>query len=260
VWAKPETLVALRLADVEDVIAAASARVKPALEATIASQPTKGKVTARPPPIAPSSPASPVAKSSLANPKKRVAVPKPSSASWTPPPTTQGLSDYELMRLQRIADNEATLDALGIGSAKEALRHAATPEKRQVSAALAAARAHDRQKRLEEAQASKRQSPRISATPEEQRVPKRYAEEFNHWEDEEEEALYRQVHTVLAPPSGQTSLADQPCQPHTPAHRRCLAKLRERCLAKIREMATNSSCVLWAPHLAFAPSCRARNG
>ena len=186
IWAKPETLCPLKTEEVRAALETASARVRPALEAAIACRPAankaKRKATVQPPsPMQPPSPASP---------HTPVQPPPPSGVPGSP---DDGLSAYERKRLEQIKQNEAALAALGVTSAAEDLRRArAADKKKPIDPAVVAARARERQLRLEEAQANKRQSSRLQGTPVADRTPKRYADEFNPDEEEEEAALYRE--------------------------------------------------------------------
>lgn len=172
VWAKPEALVICAVKDVEAALASASARVRPALEALLHAAKPPSKAKGRPAPaVQPPSP-------SLVTPEKQS--------------PADGLSAYERKRLETIKQNEAALIALGVTSASEELRRAGTPEKKSVDPLVVAARAQERQRRLEEAQANKRQSSRLLTTPTIDRAPKRYAEQYSFYDDEEEAALYRE--------------------------------------------------------------------
>ena len=103
----------------------------------------------------------------------------------------QDLSPYEIARLERIKENERTLQELGIATAAAALREAATPEKRAIDPAIRAARAQERQERLLEAQANRRASSRLAGAP---ATPiKRYSDEFANDSDDEDEAIHRRA-------------------------------------------------------------------
>lgn len=180
VWAKPESLTASSGRAFENALKHASERVRPALEAALATtKPKKQKTEAPPSPRTPTT--TPASKMRVPLPKKPV-----------PSPEDDSLSPYERQRLANMAANEAALAALGISSAVDAMRRAATPQAKAIDPEVRAARALERQQQLIDAQANRRTSSRLADTGDAERAPKRFAEEFNAEDEALEEALYRQ--------------------------------------------------------------------
>jgi len=115
----------------------------------------------------------------------------PRSPSKVAERTESGLSAYEMQRLDTMRENQRILEALGVVSASESLRRLApTPEKQSMDPAMRAAKAQERQERMEDAKANRRQSSRLKDLPEGHARPKRFADELNDFDDGERELAH----------------------------------------------------------------------
>ena len=176
VWAKPKWLQPLKIRDARAALEHVSDGEL--IEAAIRAAIGVGQQSAPPPP-------------------PPVTQPPPSSVTTpntkAPTPNPEGLSAYELQRLENIQANQRALEALGIVRSSEALGLLRTPQKLDPEAK--AQRARERHERMLEAQANRRQSSRLAEQPE-GGAPKakRYVDELEELDREERaEAAAREL-------------------------------------------------------------------